>query len=113
MALKATLSKHSREELARHLSDPWMLELLETLRNIAASGEQSYTADRTISELEHQALNGSFRRGMTCLVESIPLLAGDPPVPPKDPLKSWGELQPLTPNPKALPTELQQTILRK
>ena len=110
MALKAALSKHSREELARHLSDGWFIELLETLRNIAASGEQSYTGARTISELEHQALNGSFRRGMTCLVEAIPTLAADPPEKPKPTPSPFGELVQETPNPKALPkpTELQR-----
>lgn len=108
MALKVLMSKHGREELARHLSDPWFVELLETLRNLAGSSEQVYSGARAISELEHQALNGSFRRGMILIVEKIPDLALDPIEPLKPLPAPFGVMQTETPNPKSLSQQPQQ-----
>lgn len=102
MALKVTLSEFAREKLVENVSAPWFNELLETLRNVAGSVEQNYTGNRPLSEMEHQALNGSFRRGAMTIIEAIVLMAKKP-TEKAEPVKApFGDLIPTTPDPKAL-----------
>lgn len=102
MALKVTLSEFSREKLVETMATPWFNELLETLRNVAGSVEQSYTGSRTLSEMEHQALNGSFRRGAMTIIEAVVLLGKKPVEKAEPPKAPWNELAKPTPDPKAL-----------
>jgi hypothetical protein len=119
--IKKPLSQHSREELARNLGLPWMQELIENMRYAATFAERSYTSNtRTISEVEHQALNGSFREGAAMQVERILILAQNPKPAPEMETQAWGALKPLTPNPSAyvppikpVPTPATTTRKRK
>lgn len=110
MALKITLTDYSREKLAQNVDSDWFRELMETLRNIAGSLEQGYSADRSISEIEHQALNGSYRRGAMTIVECVPMLVQ----PPKERAQStpapFGKLIPDNFDPKALPIQKNPTL---
>lgn len=103
MAIDRPLSKHSREQLARNIDEVWFRELLENLRYASTFANRIYTANRTISEFEHQAMNGSFREGAAHITDRIALLAKEPEE-VKPQLVPFGTLVPPTPDPKAVYT---------
>lgn len=107
MALKTTLSQYAKEELAKNLSAPWFVEMLDVLRNTGAFAEQRYSAGpngqgRPMTEMEHQSLNGAYRSGFVSCVEHIANLAADPKTPPAPQSAPFGELKPIAADPKAL-----------
>lgn len=99
----ANLSQHARERLAANIGEVWFQELLENLRYAATFAERSYTAARILSELEHQALNGSFREGAAWQVDRIIGLSKDP-AKTKPQLEPFGTLLPTPSDPKSLST---------
>lgn len=105
MGLKTRLSEFSREKLAQNYNKEWFQELLEVLRNTGAWAERTYTnAARPLTEMEHQALNGSYRQGFVNSVEYIAVLADAPREKPEPLSAPFGTLVKDTPNPKSLPT---------
>jgi hypothetical protein len=107
MALKTQLSQYAKEELAKNLSSPWFVELVDVLRNTGAFSEQPYSLGpnqqaRPLSEMEHQALNGAYRSGFITCAEYIVKLAADPKTPPAPSSPPFGELKLQTADPKAL-----------
>lgn len=94
-----TLSKSARDHLALHLPEPWMQELVHALVETASVSDRTYHGVRPLSEMEHQALNGSFREGWISCTKYIQVLASEPK-PPEPPIPSFGNLQPEVKNPK-------------
>jgi hypothetical protein len=94
-----TLSKSAREHLALHLAEPWMQELVHALIETASVSDRTYHGARALSEMEHQALNGSFREGWISCTKYIQVLASEPKA-PEPPIPSFGDLQPEVQNPK-------------
>lgn len=103
MGLKTKLSDFSREKLVQNFSEAWFQELLEVLRTTGTFAERSYATSRPLSEMEHQALNGSYRQGFVTAVEHIATLAGAAKEKPEALPAPFGSLVEDTPNPKALP----------
>ena len=106
MALKTTLSQFSRDQLAANISQPWFQELLEVLRNTGAFAERQYSGARPLTEMEHQALNGSYRQGFGSCVEHVVTLSKPPIEKPAAMPEPFGKLQPPVADPKALPANI-------
>lgn len=107
MALNLALTKYAKEELAKNLSAPWFVELVDVLRNTGAFSEQPYTKGlngqgRPLTEMEHQALNGAYRSGFITCAEYIVKLSEDPKPRPESLPAPFGELQPQAADPKSL-----------
>jgi len=110
MGLKITLSEFSQQELIQNINKPWFQELLYVLNNAGSCAENNYLASskRPLTEMEYQSLNGMFRQGCIATVQAIFTLAQPATKAPTEELKSWGELQPETPNPKAVYTKSEK-----
>lgn len=101
-ALKTRLSEAARIELAKNLDAFWMVELLEVLRTSGAFSDRKYSRENLpLSQLEHQALNGSFREGFGSCVQLIPQLAEELKE-PQQPKPQFGNLLPIPSDPKSL-----------
>lgn len=102
MALKTRLSDFSRQKLVETLNLAWFQEMLEVLRNTGSFAEMPYSSARPLSEMEHQALNSSYRRGALTIVERISDLAQPPKEKPEESPEPFGKLLPQTKDPKSL-----------
>lgn len=100
MALKISLSEFSQQKLIENIEQPWFQELLQILRNIGSFAEKSFPDKRPLTEMEYQAINGSFRQGCLTTVETISLLALPPKKKAPNEPSPWGELKPEPQNPK-------------
>jgi hypothetical protein len=107
MALKTKLSTFAKEELAKNISAPWFVEMLDVLRNTGSFAQQNYPLGpdgkaRPLTEMEHQSLNGAYRSGFVSCVEYIAELVADPKPRPESLSAPFGELKPQAADPKAL-----------
>lgn len=102
MALKTRLSDYSRQKLVENIGADWFQELLEVMRNCASCAEKQYAVinpPRPLSQMEHQALNGTYREGAMVTVELIVALAMPPKDKPEAAPVPFGELKKLPSDP--------------
>jgi len=102
MGLKIILSEFSQQKLIENIEQPWFIELIYVLNNAGSCSENPYlsSSKRPLTEVEYQALNGSFRQGCLATVQAIFSLALPSKKNVPEEMVSWGELKPEPASPK-------------